>query len=353
MHNTRVLGNNQLFVIELLDIAKLELRRTAAKVIGWEKARPLLGPLTKVLIRWVGDKTIAKPAHIESRRRLMAYDQPPASLAVTLGLQDSNARDKDVLPAVEATEEVGLIGVEEDFFGSRKTLGAATTTAKLWESPRGAFSFSPNDECVTVRRIRSRSFVGQFETQLVLRPCPSDATVRASFGKRSGVHSFNNLSTEALLTASSNLDHQVGVTDPFPPGSAPHGPKNGQTGLIERVGGVQSTGGGKRRHLLSREDVLTRPRGGKKRSSTTNGNRAVVFDHVYYTSKQEDFKQGSRPAQDGEIESQAEFRRADSEERKKDSIGDFVFTLERTRSFGTPYAPGITKGRVPSWFTND
>ena len=351
MHNTRVLGNNQLFVIELLDITKFELKRAAAKVTGWEKARPLLGPLTKVLIRWVGDKTIAKPARVESRRRLMTYDQPHASLSVTLGLQDSNSRSKETLPAVVATEEVGLIGVEEDFFVSRKTLGAATSTAKLREAPKGSFSFSPSDECVTVRRIRSRSFVGQFETQLVLRPCPSDATVRESFGQRSGVHSFNNLSTEALLTASSNLDHQVGVTDPFPPGSAPHGPKNGQTGLIERVGGFQSTSGSKRRHLLSREDVLTRPRGGKKRS-TTNGNRAVVFDQVYYTSKQEDFKQGPHLVVE-ESESQADFRRADSEERKKDSIEDFVFTLERTRSFGTPYAPGITKGRVPSWFTND
>lgn len=43
MHNTRVKGNTQLFIVDLLDREKLDVKLRAARVLGWEKARPLLG----------------------------------------------------------------------------------------------------------------------------------------------------------------------------------------------------------------------------------------------------------------------------------------------------------------------
>ena len=356
MHNTRVLGNNQLFVIELLDREKFELKRAVAKVVGWEMARPLLGPVTKAIIRWVGDKSVAKPADAlhgrRRRRRLSSFLQPPSSLASVLGL--NGPESQEAATAREASSEDGELGVigmeEQELFGGgpRKFYGETHTSG---------FSSSPDDECVTVRRTRSRSFVGQFETQLVLRKCPSDETIQAAFSGRSRVHNFNNLSAEALLTATSNLHDFVGVPDPFPPGSAPQGPKNGQTGLIERVGGIPPPGftASKSRRLQSKEDALSRSRK-ISTSSRRSGTGTVVFDKAFYDMKErseraseqtEYFQKSSK----GGSSSGGSNERGD--ERKKDALGDFVFTLERTRSFGTPYAPGTTIGKIPSWFYND
>jgi len=363
MHNTRILGNNQLFVIELLDRDKFELKQTAAKVVGWEQARPLLGPITKVIIRWVGDQKVSKPAAV-SRRHLLAFDAAPASLSITLGLGSSDSQGQ---VSISENSETGLIGSEEEqdnsVSASDRGSSSSVPAARARSGTTNAMSTSSStDECVTVRRIRSRSYVGQFETQLVLRKCPSDSTIRSEFGGRTTSKSFNNFSADALLVASNSLHDQVGVANPFPPGSAPQGPKDGQTGLIERVGGVKPSSSQvsqNTRRLLSREETLTRSRRrnrvdlerGEHKEAATD-----VFGKAFY-----DMKERRPNPKSNEKESNFEFeklsfgaRPMESETSKRGTtLSDFVFTLERTRSFGTPYAPGITIGKVPSWYYND
>ena len=45
--------------------------------------------------------------------------------------------------------------------------------------------------------------------------------------------------------------------------------------------------------------------------------------------------------------------RGEGGKERRESLADFIFSLERTRSYGTPYGPGITKGNIPSWYHNN
>ena len=155
MHNTRVKNNPQLFIIDLLDREKLDLKLQAAKVMGWEKARPLLGPVTKSLIRWVGDRT---DEDLQTDRELRA----------ATGADASSSPAAAAVAAAEEGEgdEVGLIGAEDRSVLSFLPSSGGSGNKK---APKGSVY---DGECVTVRRLRSKSFVGQFETQIVLRPCP-------------------------------------------------------------------------------------------------------------------------------------------------------------------------------------
>jgi len=365
MHNTRILGNNQLFVIELLDRDKFELKQTAAKVVGWEQARPLLGPVTKVIIRWVGDKKVTKPAAV-SRRHLLSFDAAPASLSITLGLRSSDSQGQ---VSISENGETGLIGAEEDqdnpVSASDRGSSSSVPAVRARSGTTNALSTSSlADECVTVRRIRSRSYVGQFETQLVLRKCPSESTIRSEFSSRTTSNSFNNFSADALLIASNSLHDQVGVANPFPPGSAPQGPKDGQTGLIERVGGVKPSSqvSQNTRRLLSREETLTRSHRRNRVDSEKIEHQKLTthaFGKAFYDMKERSehrsTTQSKAKGSNIEFENQNVGARAMETDTNKrgTTLSDFIFTLERTRSFGTPYAPGITIGKVPSWYYND
>jgi len=226
---------------------------------------------------------------------------------------------------------------------------------------------------VTVRRTRSRSFIGQFETQLVLRPCPSDETLQTAFKSRSaGAASFNNLTAEALLVAAQWGGDDHGVPNPFPPGSAPQGPKNGVYGLIERVGGLpppplNASSTLSRRRLASKEEALSRRGRGRQSSSSTSSSRAFAaaaaaaaaaggaeFDKDFYDMKERHAQpQAQTQTGQGQGQGRGQGKGKEGGKERKETLADFVFSLERTRSYGTPYAPGITKGNIPSWYHNN
>jgi len=262
-----VKSNNQLFIIDMLAQEKLHLKKLASKELGWEKARPMLGPIIPALIRWVG----------EGRNTLT-----PAARGATFGATSSSA-------GAAGADLLGLFGEDLDAPPPVTTSSAAATTI----ASTSTSSPSTTGDCISVRRTRSKDTydAGAFTTSLVLRPCPSE---EAFLSPASSHLNFNNLTMLALATNNARNDRPLpGVPNPF----------------VEKYGGTPATR--MRRRRLGEEAGM----GGMVKNSRDSKGSSGSF------------------AAGG----------------KSNDLNFFTFYLERTRNTGTPYAQGVTEGKIPSW----